>query len=165
MTHVHIREDRGETEGHITRSMHDSDTQYSCDASVSAAAKRALWSICHEYEEQLRHTEFRHLPRCARGTEQTILTLREPMEERVNVLLQVTAALNTDLENTTTELENAHDKLRSAYARIAQLEAQAVGREPPEEKEVECPYLSPPWEGLCHEDDGATTRVHGQYRN
>jgi hypothetical protein len=60
-------------------------------------------------------------------------------DSRVDILAWVTAALNTDLEGATAELDMTHRELQNAQARIAQLEAQLAGQQPPEEAEVSCP--------------------------
>jgi hypothetical protein len=52
-------------------------------------------------------------------------------DPRFHTLAQVTIALNTDLEGVTSELEQTHEELKDGYARIAQLEAERDGREPP----------------------------------
>jgi cell division protein FtsB len=52
-------------------------------------------------------------------------------DPRLHTLAQVTAALNTDLEGVTSELEQTHDELKDTYARIAQLEVERDGTEPP----------------------------------
>ncbi|RLM56124.1 hypothetical protein C2845_PM10G10520 [Panicum miliaceum] len=43
------------------------------DASVSNAARRALWSICHTHRQELQNTEYRHLPRRLSGTPRQFL--------------------------------------------------------------------------------------------
>jgi hypothetical protein len=45
---------------------------------------------------------------------------------------RVTAALNTNLEGASAELDRYHEELQNAQARIAQLEAQLLGQQPPE---------------------------------
>jgi hypothetical protein len=71
----------------------------------------------------------------------------------------VTAALNTDLEGATAELDMTHRDLQNAQARIAQLEAQLAGQQPPEEAEASCPSQSPPRKRLCYGTAAATTRL------
>jgi hypothetical protein len=44
----------------------------------------------------------------------------------------VTAGLNTDLEGETTEMDRYQEELKAAQARIAYLEAQLVGQQPPQ---------------------------------
>jgi hypothetical protein len=63
-------------------------------------------------------------------------------DSRVDILTRVTMALNTDLEGATTELDKTHE-LQNAQARIAQLEAQLAGQQPPEEAAPSCPSISP----------------------
>ena len=75
--------------------------------------------------------EYCHLPRRTSGTEKTVVTLGGAAKNRINVLAQVTATLNTDLECVTTELDETQDMLLDAHVRIRQLEAQLAGRAPP----------------------------------
>nr|CAB3480341.1 unnamed protein product [Digitaria exilis] len=49
VSRVHSREKKEGEEGYYTRSMHDADTP------LSTAARRALRSICYDYQEQLRY--------------------------------------------------------------------------------------------------------------
>jgi cell division protein FtsB len=60
-------------------------------------------------------------------------------DSRVDILAWVITALNTDLEGATAELDMTHRELQNAQARIAQLEAQLTGQQPPEEAEASCP--------------------------
>jgi BMFP domain-containing protein YqiC len=53
-------------------------------------------------------------------------------DSRVDIVARVTAALNTDFEGETAELDRTHQELQNAQARIAQLEAQLAGQQPPE---------------------------------
>ena len=104
LTRVHVRVVDG-FRGKRIVSAHDSDgplpTYYD---SVSSAARRALWSLCHTNRQDLQATEYRHLPRRARGTEETVMTLGGEEGRSVRILARATAALNTDLEGVTTEL-------------------------------------------------------------
>jgi hypothetical protein len=77
----------------------------------------------------------------------------------VDILARVTAALNTDLEGAIAELDRTHEELQNAHARIAQLEAQLAGQQPPEEAEASCPSRSPPCKRLCYGAPEATTRL------
>jgi outer membrane protein TolC len=70
-------------------------------------------------------------------------------DSRVDILARVIVALNTDLEGATAELDMTHRELQNAQARIAQLEAQLAGQQPPEEAEASCPFRSPPRKRLC----------------
>jgi hypothetical protein len=45
--------------------------------------------------------------------------LGEDGEDRINILVRVTAALNTDLEGITAEFDRTHEKLQEAQALIA----------------------------------------------
>ena len=86
LTRVHVRVADG-FRGRLTVSAHDSDgplpTYYD---SVSSAARRALWSLCHTNREDLQATEYRHLPCRARGIEETVMTLGGEEESSVSIL-------------------------------------------------------------------------------
>jgi hypothetical protein len=100
---VYIRRPLNDTEGWRYRSSHHSTAQFSTDdAAVNDAARRALWSICNANRVQLFHSEYRHVPRRASGTEVTLVPAGG--NDRIDVLARVTAALNTELEGATTEM-------------------------------------------------------------
>jgi hypothetical protein len=80
-------------------------------------------------------------------------------DNHVDILARVTAALNTHLEVATAELDMTHRELQNAQARIAQLEAQLAGQQPPEEAEASCPSRSPPRKRLHYGTPAATTRL------
>jgi hypothetical protein len=80
-------------------------------------------------------------------------------DSRVDILARVTAALNTDLEGATAELDRTHQELQNAQARIAQLEAQLAGQQPPDEAEASCPSRSPPRKRLRYGTPAATTSL------
>jgi hypothetical protein len=65
------------------------------------------------------------------GSEETVVPTGG--DDRIDVLAQVTAALNTDLEGVTNEMDRYHEELHTAQARIAYLEAQLAGHRPPQE--------------------------------
>jgi BMFP domain-containing protein YqiC len=77
----------------------------------------------------------------------------------VDILARVTAALNIDLEGAIAELDMTHRELQNAQARIAQLEAQLAGQQPPKEAETFCPSRSPPRKRLHYGTAAATTRL------
>jgi hypothetical protein len=56
----------------------------------------------------------------------------EAIEDRLNTLVGVVAGLNTDLDSATQDLSRVHEDLEDTHARIAALEAQLEGRNPPE---------------------------------
>jgi hypothetical protein len=120
LTRVHIRE-RLETFGGLrSRSVHDYATPHTTYAtSISNTAKRALWSLCYHHGQELHTTMYRHLPRHTSGIEEMVVY----GEDRINILAQVTTALNTDLEGVTAEFDRTHEKLQEAQAWISQLEA------------------------------------------
>jgi hypothetical protein len=78
---------------------------------------------------------------------------------RIDILAKVTATLNIDLEGATVELDKTHEELQNEQARIAQLEAQLAGQQPPEEATPFCPTASPPRKGLCYSAPEASTRL------
>jgi hypothetical protein len=83
-------------------------------------------------------------------------------DPRLHTLAQVTAALNTDPEGVTSELEQTHDELKDAYARIAQMEAERDGREPPvQPDETPFPAESPPHKRPRYGSSSATTGLLG----
>ena len=105
--------------------------------------------------------EYRHLPRRISGTEETVVTLGDEGEDHVNTLARVSAALNTNLENITTELDLTQDRLMEAHERIRQLEAHLAGRAPPPAQEVEPNFLalSPPRKKLRLGEPGSVTSL------
>ncbi|RLN39663.1 hypothetical protein C2845_PM01G42900 [Panicum miliaceum] len=82
---------------------------------------------------------------------------------RINVLARVTAALNIDVERATAEVDSTQEKLLEAQAKIAQLEAQIVGVEPPatEDDEPDCPAQSLPRKRLCDSASSSITDLLG----
>jgi hypothetical protein len=132
MTRVHIRVCNHTSGGYVSTTMHDSTTPHSTyRAFASNAARRALFSLRFTHDQELSLSDYRHIPRRTSGTKQTVVLLTGSEDPCLHTLAQVTAALNTDLEGVTSELEQTHDELKDAYARIAQLEAERDGREPP----------------------------------
>ncbi|CAO1940164.1 unnamed protein product [Urochloa humidicola] len=163
LTRVHIRERRETSGGFRTASMHDSTVPLGTyAASVSEAARRALSVLCYAHRLELSVTEYRHLPRRPSGGEQAYVVMGDAGEDHVSVLARVTAALNTDLDNATTELAKTHDQLEEAYAKIARLEAQLAGQEPPAPiDEIPCLAASPPRKRLRYGAPGSTTGLLG----
>jgi hypothetical protein len=110
--------------GFRTLSSHESLTLLSTyAASVSNAARRALWSLIHTYRLQLHDMAYKHLPLRPRGESQTSVVPGEAGEDRLNTLVGVVAALNTDLYNATLDLSRIHEELENTHVRIATLEA------------------------------------------
>ncbi|CAN6275116.1 unnamed protein product [Urochloa humidicola] len=163
LTRVHVRQHREASEGFRTASMHDSTISLGTyTASVSEAARRALSALCYTHRLELSVTEYRHLPRRPSGGEQAYVVMGEAGEDRVSILARVTTALNTDLDNATTELAKTHDQLEEAYAKIARLEAQLAGQEPPAPiDEIPYPAASPPRKRLRYGAPGSTTGLLG----
>ncbi|CAN6195140.1 unnamed protein product [Urochloa humidicola] len=163
ITRVHLQERNGTPRGMKTSLMHDSTTPHGTyAASVSAAAKRALWFLCYEHRLELSVTEYRHLPRRPSGTEQSNVMLGNAGEDRINILARVVATLNTDHDNATTELSYTYHRLQDAHAKIAQLEAQLNGQAPPvNTTEISCPAESPPRKRLRYGESGSVTGLLG----
>jgi hypothetical protein len=163
MTRVHIRVRNHTGGGYISRTTYDSTTPHSTyQASVSNAARRALFSLRFRHDQELSLSDYRYIPRHTSGTEQTVVPLTGFEDPRLHTLAQVTAALNTNLEGTTSELEQTHGELKDAHARIAELEAECDGREPPvQPDETPFPAESPPRKRLRYGSSSATTGLLG----
>jgi hypothetical protein len=163
MTRVHIRQRNYTGGGYILCTTHDSTTPHSTyRASISNAGRRALFSLRSRHDQKLSLNDYRHIPRHTSGTEQTIVLLTGSEDPRLHTLAQVTTALNTDLEGVTSELEQTHDELKDAYARIAQLEVERDGREPPVQPDVTpFPAESPPRKRLRYGSSSATRGLLG----
>jgi hypothetical protein len=129
---VYIRMPLNDADGWRYRSSHHSTAHFSTDdAAVNDAARRALWSICNAKRARLFNSEYRHVPRRASGTEETVVPAGD--DDRINILARVTAALNTDLEGATTDMDRYHEELQAAQAKIVRLEAQLAGQRLPQE--------------------------------
>jgi hypothetical protein len=124
ITRMYIRVmDEGDS-GFRTLSAHESLTPLSTyTASISNAARQALWSLSHTYRQQLHNTRYRHLSLCLRGENQTSVVPCEAGEDRLKTLVSVVAGLNTDLDSVNLDLSRVHRELEEAHARIAALEA------------------------------------------
>jgi hypothetical protein len=70
----------------------------------------------------------------------------------------VVAGLNTDLDSATLDLFRVHLELEDAHARIAALEAQLDGRNPPE-VHVPAMALSPPRNRIRYGEPGSITML------
>jgi hypothetical protein len=159
ITRIHVRVMDAGDRGFRTLSAHESLTPLSTyAASVSDAARQTLWLLSHTYRQQLQNTRFRHLPQRLRGESQTNIVPGEPGEDRLNTLAGVVAGLNTDLDSATLDLYRVHLELENAHARIAALEAQLQGLDPPE-AQVLAVALSPPLKRLRYGEPGSVTRL------
>jgi hypothetical protein len=155
---VYIRVPLNDTNGWRNRSSHHNIAHFSTDdAAVNDAARRALWSLCNAQRERLHGSEFRHVPRRVSGSEETVVPAGG--DDRIDILAQVTAALNTDLEGATNEMDRYHEELQTAQARIAYLEAQLAGQRPPQEAMPYQTTVSPPRKELRYGTAEATTRL------
>jgi hypothetical protein len=145
--------------GFRTLSAHESLTPLSTyAASVSDAARQTLWSLNHTYRQQLHNTKYRHLPLYIRGESQTNIVVGGAGEDRLNTLAGLVEGLNTDLDSATLDLSRVHLELEDAHARIATLEAQLDGRNPPE-VQVPTMMLSPPRKRIRYGEPGSITRL------
>jgi hypothetical protein len=102
--------------------------------------------------------KYMHLPLHIRGESQTSIVLGGAGEDRLNTLAGVVAGLNTDLDSATLDLSRVHLELEDAHARIASLEAQLDGRNPPE-VQVPAMALSP----IRYGETGSITRLVGDH--
>jgi hypothetical protein len=91
-----------------------------------------------------------YLPLRPHGESQTSVVLGEAGEDRLNTLIGVVAGLNTDLDSAILDLSRVHEELEDAHARIAVLEAQLEGRNPPK-AQVPTIAVSRPVRGLTME--------------
>jgi hypothetical protein len=155
---VYIRKPLNDTEGWRYHSSHHSMAQFSTDdVAVNDATRRALWSICNANRVQLFHSEYRHVPCRASGTEVTVVPAGG--NDRIDVLARVTAALNIDLEGATTEMNKYHEELQAAQVKISRLEAQLAGQRLPQEVMPYQTTASPLRKRLRYGSDEATTRL------
>jgi hypothetical protein len=154
---VYIRMPLNDTDGWRYCSSHHNTAHFSTDdAAVNDAARRALWSICNAKQAHLFNSEYRHVPRRASGTEETVVPAGG--DDRIDILARVTAALNTDLEGATTEMNRYHEELQAAQVKIARLEAQLAGQRLPQEVMPYHTTASPPRKRL-HGSAEATTHL------
>jgi hypothetical protein len=94
-----------------------------------------------------------HLPLRISGGSQTSIVLGGAGEDRLNTLAGVVAGLNTNLD-----LSRVHLELEDSHARIAALEAQLQGRDPPE-AQVPTMALSPPRKRIRYGEPGSITKL------
>jgi hypothetical protein len=159
-TEVHVRVITAQAGRWRSRTIHPSTAHFASEAAaINDAARRALWSISNTFRDRIEGTDFRFVPSRVSGTENTVVPMGDFRDSRVDILSRVTAALNTDLEGATAELDRTHRELQNAQARIAQLEAQLAGQQPPEEVEASCPSHSPPRKRLHYGTPAATTSL------
>jgi hypothetical protein len=159
ITHIHVRVMDAGDRGFRTLSAHESLKPLSTyAASVNDAVRRTLWSLSHTYWEQLHNTKYMHLPLRIRGESQTSIVLGGANDDRLNTVAGVVAGLNTDLDSATLDLSRVHLELEDAHARIATLEAQLDGRNPPE-VQVPTMTLSPPRKRIRYGEPGSITRL------
>jgi hypothetical protein len=159
-TEVHVRVPTRQAGRWRTRTIHASTAHFASEAAaINDAARRALWSVSNTFRDRIEGMDFRFVPSRVSGSENTVVPIGDFRDSRVDILARVTAALNTDLEGATAELDMTHRELQNAQARIAQLEAQLAGQQPPEEAEASCPSRSPPRKRLRYGTPAETTHL------
>jgi hypothetical protein len=159
ITRINVRVMDAGDRGFRTLSAHESLTPLSTyAASVSDATRRTLWSLSHTYRQQLHNMKYMHLPMRIRGENQTSIVPGGAREDRLNTLAGVVAGLNTDQDSATLDLSMVHLELEDAHARIAALEAQLDGRNPPE-VQVPAMALSPPRKRIRYIEPSFITRL------
>jgi hypothetical protein len=89
------------------------------------------------------------------GSEETVVPAG--VDDPIDVLARVNAALNADLEGATNEMDRYHEELQTARARIAYLEAQLASQRPPQEAMPYQTSASPPRKRLRYGTAEATT--------
>jgi hypothetical protein len=159
ITRIHIRVMDAGDRGFRTLSAHESLMLLSTyAASVSNAARQALWSLSHTYQQQLHDTKYRHIPLHLRGESETSIVPGGAREDRLNTLVGVVAGLKTDLDSATLDLSRVHLELEDAHARIVALEAQLEGKDPLE-AQVPAMALSPPRKRICYGEPRSITSL------
>jgi hypothetical protein len=159
-TEVHVRVTTRQAGRWRTRTIHPSTVHFTSEAAaINDAARRALWSASNTFRDRIEGTDFWFVPSRANGAENNVVPIGDFRDSRVDIHARVTVALNTDLEGVTTELDITHQELQNAQVRIAQLEAQLAGQQPPKEAEASCPSQSPPCKRLRYGTPAATTRL------
>jgi hypothetical protein len=156
---MHIRVLDAGDRGFMTLSSHESLTLLSTyAASVNNVSQRAWWSPSHTYWQQLHEMMYMHLPLRPHGESQTSVVLGEAGEDHLNTLVGVVAGLNTDLDIATLDLSWVHEELEDAHARIAAIEAQLEGRNPPK-AQVHAIVVSLPHKRIRYGAPGSITRL------
>jgi hypothetical protein len=99
---VDIRVPLIDTNGWRNHSSHHSTAHFSTDeATVNDAARRAICTLCNSQCDRLHGSEFRHIPHCVSGSEETIVPAGG--DDRIDILAWVPAAL--------AELDRYHEEL------------------------------------------------------
>jgi hypothetical protein len=158
MTRVHIRERNHTGGGFISRTTHDSTTPHSTyRASASNNARRALFSLHSRHDQELSLNDYRLIPRHTSGTEQAVVPLTGS-EDHASTLSPRSLHHSTP----TWRVLLLSNELKDAYARIAQLEDERDGREPPVQPDMTpFPAESPPRKMLRYGSSSATTGLLG----
>jgi hypothetical protein len=158
-TRIHVKVMDAGDRGFMTLSAHESLTPLSIyAASISDAARQTLWSLNHTYRQQLHDMKYMHLPLRLSGGSQTSIVPGGVGEDRLNTLAGVVVGLNTDLDYATLDLSRVHLELEDVHARIAALEAQLQGRDPPV-SQVPAMVLSPPRKRIRYGEPGSITKL------
>ena len=132
-------------------------------AGVSDAARQALYAICYDNQTELKDSLYYHLPRRHRGRNRTEILPAPILHPRLGLQLQLTAALNTDLDAVNDELLETQGRLHSAEAKIAELEArlgETVATPPrPSHIRVLNPALSPSRKRIRYNSSSSKTHI------
>jgi hypothetical protein len=108
---------------------YDDMPRMTLDAGTSEAARRALFSLCHVYREELQGTEFQQFPRCRRGATSAQIPVPPPGEGSLltDTTHELVAALSTDVDAVGLEIQEVKRKLRKMLREKTILEAQLRG--------------------------------------
>jgi hypothetical protein len=108
---------------------YDDMPRMTLDAGTSEAARRALFSLCHVYREELQGTEFQQFPRCRRGATSAQIPVPPPSEGSLimDITQELVTTLNIDLDATGIEIQDVKEKLRKTLIDKEILEAQLRG--------------------------------------
>jgi hypothetical protein len=84
------------------------------DAWTSEAARRALYYVCHAYQDELQGTEFQQFPRRRKGATSAQIPVPPPWEGSLlmDTTKELVTALNTDLDAAGAEIQEVKRKLR-----------------------------------------------------
>jgi hypothetical protein len=111
------------------RTHHDGVPWKTLDAGTSEVARRALYSLCHVYWDELQGIEFQQFPCHRRGATSAQIPIPPPGEGSLlmDTTQELAAALNTDLDSAGSEIQEVKEKLRKTLREKAILEAHPRG--------------------------------------
>jgi hypothetical protein len=137
------------------------------DAGTSEAARRALYFLCHAYQDELQGIEFQQFPQRMKGSTSTQIPSLPPGEGSLlmDTMQELVPALSTDLDAAETEIQEVKRKLRKTIREKVILEAQLKGDPKlPLEYDIDesIEYLpeSPPRKCIHYREPGYRTRYH-----